>query len=230
MSFALIFLTFPVYAEYQAGDHELFLMPTAYTMPKGSSYFTDYEVAIINYTYALTSRTHIGVFSFFPINKDVLETTTLGIKQNYYSSENTGCAFWSAYIPKSRVLNLGNVLSLGKKNKSFHFAVSVTHFFKDFDIIDSADTSTVYSDTKTVKKWAYTCTAGYRKDLSEKISLIAEYSYVFAPEEGEDADFLAVGPRFRTKKIDWDIAAARPIIHDAPGLIVFPVLKATIIF
>ena len=223
LSFALIFLTFPVYAEYQAGDHELFLMPTAYTMPKGSSYFTDYEVAVLNYTYAVTSRTHIGVFSFFPINKKVLETAALGIKQNYYSSQKTSCALWSAYIPKNRVLNLGHVLSLGEKSKSFHFAVSATHFFKDFDITDS-------SGTNDLKQWAYTFTIGYRKDLSEKISLISEYSYIVAPEKGQGTDFLAIGPRSRTKKIAWDIAAARPIIYDAPGIIVLPVLKATITF
>ncbi|OGS44232.1 MAG: hypothetical protein A2539_02300 [Elusimicrobia bacterium RIFOXYD2_FULL_34_15] len=218
----LITLTVPAVAEYMAGDHELFLMPTAYTMPKGASYFSDYEVAIINYTYAVTSRTHVGVFSFFPINKEVLETAAIGIKQNYYSSEQTGCAFWSAIIPKNKVFNLGNVVSFGKKGKSLHIAASAVYVADEDETFDSVENF-------NNQTWAFTYTIGYRRDLSEKTSLIAEYSYVFASED--DADLLCVGPRFKTKKIAWDIAAARPIINnDDPGLIVLPILKATIVF
>jgi len=216
----LITLTVPTGAEYAAGDHELFFMPTAYTMPKGSSYFSDYEVLILNYTYAVTSRTHIGVFSFFPMNKEVLETAAIGIKQNYYSSEQTSCALWAAVIPKNKIFNLGNVVSLGKKGKSLHIAASAVYVANEDETFDSA------GDFKA-HRWSFTYTIGYRKDLSEKTSLIAEYSYISAED---DADFLCVGPRFRTKKIAWDIAAARPLIHDDPELIVFPILKATITF
>jgi len=218
----LFTLTVPAGAEYMAGDHELFLMPTAYTMPKGASYFSDYEVVILNYTYAVTSRTHVGVFSFFPINKEVLETTSIGIKQNYYSSEQTSCALWTAIIPKSKVFNLGNVVSLGKKNKSIHIAASAVYFANEDATFDSAE------NFKN-RKWSFTYTMGYRRDMSEKTSLLVEYSYISASEE--DADILCVGPRFRTKKIAWDIAAARPIFsNDDPSLIVFPILKATIVF
>ncbi|MDD5688169.1 MAG: hypothetical protein PHE88_10105 [Elusimicrobia bacterium] len=218
--FGLITLTGSAGAEYMAGDHELFLTPTAYTMPKGASYFSDYEVAIINYTYAVTSRTHVGVFSFFPINKEVLETAAIGVKQNYYSSEQTGCAFWAAGIPKNKIYNLGNVVSFGKKEKSLHIAVSAVYFDNKDEVLNSDENFKSH-------RWSFTYTIGYRKDLSEKTSLIAEYSYVSAEA---DADLLCVGPRFRTNKIAWDIAAARPVITEAPGLILLPILKATITF
>jgi len=48
--------------EYQVGDHELFAMPTAYTMPAGNTYFTDYELVFLNFTFAPTNRTHAGFF------------------------------------------------------------------------------------------------------------------------------------------------------------------------
>ncbi|MDA3812893.1 MAG: hypothetical protein PF570_01440, partial [Candidatus Cloacimonetes bacterium] len=46
--------------EYKVGDHELCVMPTAYTMPAGSTYFTDYELLFLNFTFAPTNRTHVG--------------------------------------------------------------------------------------------------------------------------------------------------------------------------
>ena len=42
--------------EYKVGDHELCIMPTAYTMPAGNSYFTDYELFFLNFTFAPTNR------------------------------------------------------------------------------------------------------------------------------------------------------------------------------
>lgn len=80
--FILIFLPIFIYPQaYLPGDNELLIMPTAYTMPVNKSYFSDYEVFLLNYSYALSSSTHLSVFSLFPITKSFYETLTLGIKQ-----------------------------------------------------------------------------------------------------------------------------------------------------
>ena len=86
--------------KFRAGDHELLLMPTAYIMPKGISYFSDYELFFLNYTRAFTSRTHIGIFTLFPITTKFLETITIGFKQNYYRASIFELAFWGTYTPK----------------------------------------------------------------------------------------------------------------------------------
>lgn len=53
--------------DYQVGDHKLLAMPTAYTMPAGDTYFTDYELVFLNFTFAPTNRTHAGFLHYFPL-------------------------------------------------------------------------------------------------------------------------------------------------------------------
>ena len=98
--FIILFLiAFNVFAEeYHVGDHELFLMPTAYTMPKGTFYFSDYELVFLNFTAAPFNGIHVGVFTLFPITSDFLNTLTFGIKQNYYQSHNFGSAVFGSFI------------------------------------------------------------------------------------------------------------------------------------
>ena len=106
-------LTFASGQNYRNGDHELLIMPTAYTMPQGSSYFTDYELFFLNYTYAPTKSTHIGAFMLFPVVSEAFETITVGVKQNYYSSEKFAGAVFGSYTFKSGFASVGNVFSLG---------------------------------------------------------------------------------------------------------------------
>lgn len=78
----LIFISslFPQFSHYQAGDHELAIIPTAYTMEKGQSYITDYELWFLNYSYAISNQTHISAFSLFPISSDFIESVSIGLK------------------------------------------------------------------------------------------------------------------------------------------------------
>ncbi len=48
--FSVPLVSFPQTSGFGAGDHELMLQPTAYTMPAGTSYLTDYELFFLNYT------------------------------------------------------------------------------------------------------------------------------------------------------------------------------------
>jgi hypothetical protein len=199
-------------SNYQPGDHELLLMPTAYTMEKGQSYFEDYELFFINFSTAVTNSTHLSLFSLFPITTDFLETLSLGVKQNFYHSEKFSAAAWASYWFKSGTLLAGGVVSLGKKSSSFHLSLG----YGQGD--SGGDGGTFFM-------------LGYRGDMSRKFSFIAEYGNA---TEGFSYDFsglLTIGIRFRSESMAWDLGGIRPL--DVPAdsdLLFLPLLKASVVF
>lgn len=195
---------------YQPGDHELLFMPTAYTMPQGGAYFSDYELALINFTAAPTSRTHIGLFSIFPVTTTFLETITIGLKQNYYRSGTFSGALFGTYTFKPGFFTLGNVFSFGHKSRSLHLGLTYT------------------GDSKGNTEWLFLL--GGRYDFSKKVSGIVEYTN--GKSLMEDAKFnglLTFGVRFRTESISWELAGIRPLA-ETDGLLLLPLLKATVCF
>ncbi|MEJ2635945.1 MAG: hypothetical protein P8184_11710 [Calditrichia bacterium] len=195
--------------EYRVGDHELLLMPTGYTMPKGQSYFSDYELFLLNYTYAVTPRTHAGVFTLFPITDDFLETFTVGVKQNYYRAEKAAFAVWATFTPKISGLTLGNVFSLGKPSNSLHLGISAATEVDD-------------------EGWEFIYMVGYRRDVSRKVSLIAEYTNFSSFVEEDFNGMISLGLRFRSEDISWELAGVRPL-ESTGDLLFVPLLKATIL-
>ncbi len=196
---------------YHPGDHELLLMPSAYTMQKGQSYFSDYELVLINYTYAVTSRTHLSVFSMFPITSDFIKTLTLGIKQNFYRSDAAASAAWITFTPDNGLLNIGNVLSLGRPGTSLHLGIGG---------LTSSDT----------KQWELTYLVGGRYDISEKFSLLAEFTNSKSGFENDFNGLASIGIRFRGKYIAWDFAGIRPLTNNSGDFLFFPLIKATVVF
>jgi len=190
---------------YQLGDHELFIMPTAQTMPKGSAYFSDYELFFLNYTLAPTDRTHIGIFTLFPITDDFLRTITFGVKQNYFRTNNFSAAVWGSYSPDGKLATIGNVCSLTNKENSFHFALSKGVQFDN----DNVDETIFMAGVKLQK---------FIAEYTNSNSLI------------EDVDFnglLTIGFRFGGDNLKFDIAGIRPLEGDLGPFIAFPFLKVT---
>jgi len=197
-------------SDYQVGDHELFLMPTAYTMPKGSAYFTDYELFFLNYTRALTPTTHVGVFSLFPVTTHFLKTLTLGIKQQYFSSPTFKSAVWANYTPKVSGFMLGNVLSIGRHGSHLHLALSG-------------------ATTNDVEDWEFVYMLGVDMKTSNRLSVMAEYTNTSSLVEDDFRGLLSLGVRFRSTKMAWELAGIRPI-QSSGEFLFFPFLKGTLYF
>jgi len=200
--------------KYRPGDHELMIMPTAYTMEDNQWYLSDYELFLLNFTYAASPSTHIGIFTLFPMTSDFLETITLGIKQNYLKSENFQAALWGTYTPKASGLSLGNVFSYGKGGSSLHVGLSgVTNVDEDTD------------------GWLFVYMLGGRVDLSRKICLMAEYTnFSTAAENGFDG-LISFGFRFIGESVSWELAGIRPLQGTGDvDFFMFPLLKATVLF
>ncbi len=198
--------------KYQIGDHELLIMPTAYTMQAGQSYFSNYELFFLNYSYAPTNTTHLSAFTLFPITSDFVETITLGVKQQFLNFDNAKAALWATYTPKPSLVFIGTVFSIGANPDGLHVGLSIAN---------SLD-----RDDKNKDKWELVFMLGYRLDVSEKIAIIGEYTNFTRAVEEDFGGLLSLGVRFRGKSNTWDLAAVRPL-ESTGDFIFFPLLKAT---
>jgi len=197
--------------EYRPGDHELCLMPTAYTMPVGDRYFTDYELAILNFTFAPSEGTHLGIFSLFPVTKQFVDTFSFGIKQNYMRIKYIESAVWLAFVPKIKAVNIGNVISVSNENSSVHIGISAL-------------------SGSFTKKTEYVFMIGSKFKLSERTSLIAEYGNLQSWITEEPDGIALFGIRFQGKRVAWDIAGIRPLFDVGNDLLIIPLVKATVYF
>jgi len=196
--------------QFLAADQALMIMPTAYTMPKGSSSFTDYELFLIQYSYAMTSRTHISAGMVFPMAADLLKTFTAGIKQNYYTEEMLQSALWVSYNPYVEGGMFGNVVSLGDKKASLHAAAAW-----------------VFSTDKISKDYAVM--VGGIASLSPRTSFITEVLSTSQIIDEEGNGIISFGFRFKGEKSSWDIGGGR-LLRGNSGLLFLPILKATVMF
>ncbi len=198
---------------FKAADQALFVMPTAYTMPKGQWAFTDFELLILQLTYAPTDRLHLSAGTVFPIDLELLRSFTVGAKFNYLRHESVQCAFYGSFTPDPdvRIANIGHVLSFGDPRSSIHLGVSKP--FGTFeDLIEGG----------------FVASLGGIVDLSKRVAALGElYLYTSAREP---AQVFALGLRFKGKDISWDLGGIRPFGVIWDGFIAIPFIKATIVF
>lgn len=199
--------------EYKPGDHELLIMPTAYTMDSGDFYFSDWELFFLNAAYAPTPSTHVGLFMLFPITSDFVKTITLGVKQKYLDFDGFKAAAWATYTPDAKDgLTVGNVFSIGKNTHGLHLGIAGASAFDDEDT-----------------GWELVFLVGYRYDVSQKVGLIAEYTNAKSGiDEGFDG-VISIGVRFIGESMSWDLAGVRPL-ESTGDFLFFPLLKATFLF
>lgn len=198
--------------EYQVGDHELLFMPTAYTMNQGSSYFSFYELFFLNFVYAPTHTTHIGLFTLFPVTSEFIETASLGLKQQYVQVNNVAGAVWATYTPKNSWIILGNVFSIGSARSGLHLGLGTV---SDLDEENS--------------DWELIYMIGYRHDLSKKTSLMVEYTNTETSIEEDFNGLISIGFRFRSESVSWEIGGFRPL-EDTGDLFLLPMFKGTFLF
>jgi hypothetical protein len=204
--FIIILLPIVIYSQkYSAGDNELLLMPTAYTMPVGNSYFSDYELFLLNYSYAVSSSTHLSIFSLFPITTSFYESLTFGIKQKIITYGSIQSALYGSYTPKSTSYSIGDVVSIGQPSKSFHVSLAYVKYRAESD----AD-------------WIYML--GFRIDPSEKTSLLIEYENANSLIRDDFKGLLSFGIKIHSRNMSWEIAGIRPI-GSSGSLLLIPLLK-----
>jgi hypothetical protein len=212
----ILLLAFSLWSEgadpqYMAADQSLLLMPTAYTMPVGSSSLTDYEIAFLQYTYAATPATHLSAAMVFPIHEEVFKTFTLGVKQNYLKYNKVQSAVWLNFNPDTRIGTFGNVISYGNPKASAHLAA-----------LWVTDLTEVQSDFGVMM--------GGIVNLSERTALLSEIISTSRTLDQDGNGVILFGIRFKGKGASWDVAGIR-LLKDHPSeIIMLPYLKATFVF
>ena len=98
--------------------------PTAYTMPKGSSSLTSFELIVLQYAYAFPDRFHLSNGTAFPIAKDLIKTFTLGTKVNYLRYNVLEAAVMMSYTPHYKIAMVGNIVSVGNPRASVHLLLA----------------------------------------------------------------------------------------------------------
>lgn len=198
---------------YQAGDQSLLFMPTAYTMPKGTSALTDYEVIVIQYAYAAGNYTHLSAMTAFPVSKDALRSFTVGIKQNYLRQGKLQSAFWVTFTPDSgtRLLTAGNVFSYGTSKTSGHAAIA-------YGMNRNEDVSSAL------------IMLGGTTYLSKRVNLMGELTNTSESLSEGVLGIFALGIRFKGNSMSWDLGGFRPLSEKDDELFALPYLKATFVF
>lgn len=202
---------------FWAADQSLIIMPTAYTMPQGMHAFTNLELAILQYAYAATNRTHLSAGMVFPFTKDMIKTFTAGVKTSFYKSDQVQAAVIGSFNPHTRAGYGAIVSSFGNPDISMHIMASELYNFKN------GENQAVFA-------------LGGIKRIGERFSGIME-CYVIPQELGdlsenaEDPQFaIVLGTRFKGHKISWDIGIGRALGIDMGDFIGIPALKATFLF
>jgi len=196
---------------FQAADQSLLVLPTAYTMPKGRHTFTNYEIFIVQYAYGLTDRTHLSIGMPFPIFVEAFEYSALGIKQNYLRYEKFQAAATLTWLPKAEGLGLMNVISYGSPQASAHAYVGMVMSYEE------------------IKNGAFLALGGM-VSVSQRIALISELMTVSAVLDEEGGQLLTLGVRFKGDKLSWDLGGFRPFTGDTGDLLLFPLVKMTVMF
>lgn len=206
--------------EYNVGNHDLFLMPTAYTIPKDSFYFANYELIFIGLTYGLTNSTQIGVFSFFPLTTSMFtESFSLAFKQNYFESDNWAASLTGTYLIQHNRFAFGNVITYKIIPENLHTSFNLLYTKFSADNIDIKSNNNI------------ALMLGFEYYIKNKNSLILEYLNVFENNKMKNSTGIIVfGYRLRTSQIAWDFGAIRPLYNYESSFIAFPFIKATVVF
>ncbi len=204
--------------DFRPGDHEYLFTPTAYTMPKGTAYFTDYELILLNFTYAVTNSTHIGIFTPFPVSTEMFDLLSIGVKQKYINTEKFKMALFGSYTFDSSILFVGNAISIGEPGNGANLSFI-------FDALLNKSSSN-----------GFIIAFGYRYDPIENLSIIGEFYQSFGATDTDIFSAIFIDPtlsialRFRSEHLSWEIGAMRPLTDDLGDLIAIPILKGTYYF
>lgn len=207
-------------ADFYAADQSVFVMPTAYTMPRGEHALTSFELILVQYSYSASDRLHISAGSIFPVTSDALRSFSLGFKYRYFTKKPFDAAAWTSYTPDADLMTIGSVLSLGQNNRSVHLAAAGYLDFKE-------------EIQRVIFALGGITPLTSRTMLMGEVIAYPETEYVWETDEDVVDHYglgAIVGLRFKGSKISWDLGGMRLLSEDMGEVIAIPFIKATFLF
>lgn len=227
LSILLIALSFLGAAdgEFYAGDQSVFILPTAYTMPKGSFAVTGYEAVIPQIAYAPIDRLHLSaVGMIIPAGEIGFATIIFGAKCNYYRGKNIASAVWGSCMHNAPLITLGNVVSFGSNSGDGKGGVHLMGMLLG------------YLDSENLKG---TMGTGGILKLSKHVNIMTELTFEpfniktepsYYSEEENRYVLLIAGLRFKWKKASFDLGFMRMLGDvEQSELMRYPFVKITAI-
>jgi hypothetical protein len=208
---ALLFLGILSTAGAQQASNGLFVLPTAYTLPKGTHSVSSYELILMQYSYSLTNTTHISAFSMFPFTAEAFTSSlAIGVKQQLYKNDVVAFAATTSYLPESQVFSVMGLASVGSPDGAVHFGVGK-------------------GGTLEVEGSGFLIMLGGEKKTSARLSVMAEFLTSSETIDSEFKGLFSGGARYRTSEgLTIDFGIMRPVTTvDLGGFLALPLLKAT---
>lgn len=233
LSILLIALSFLGAAdgEFHAGDQSVFILPTAYTMPKDSYAVTLYEALIPQFAYAATDRLHLSAAgTVIPALEEGewWAIVSFGVKYNYFRAKNVESAVLGNYTHYLKTVTLGNVVSFGSNSGKGVGSVHLVGFLLG------------NKDNRESWELMGTLGMGWILRLSNRINAMAELTFVpfdiekelsHSSEEENKYALLIAGFRYKWKRVALDLGA----MHTLGGMgqsefMRLPFVKVSILF
>lgn len=208
---ALLFLGILSTATAQQASNGLFVLPTAYTLPKGTHSVSSYELIFLQYSYSLTNTTHISAFSVFPFTAEAFTNSlAVGVKQQLYRNDALAFATTVSFLPESQVFSVMGLASAGSPDAAVHVGVGK-------------------GGTLEVEGTGFLIMIGGEKKTSARMSIMAEFLTSSETIDSEFKGLFSGGARYRTSEgLTIDFGIMRPVTTvDLGGFIALPLLKAS---
>lgn len=209
----------------EPSDQALFFLPTAFTPPRGSFVFRDFELLFLTFGYSPTQSTSITGGFLFPVTTEA-QLLTLGFKQQLWHDAagstavavtgnwtkpvgelaDDGMTFLNGNVVAGRRFSLANGNEAGMHAALGYLGISETQ--TDFNGSE---------DTEWRDSFSYGF--GLETTITPHVKLMGEYlsAAPFDPDNDFSTGFLTVGFRLHGSRLAADIAGIRPITDEDLG-------------
>lgn len=200
----------PERGEYLRADrsvNSIMFCPTPVTLPKGSFYFRDFELFLLNGGYGLTDKTNLSFGTHFPVTGK-LELFTVGLKQVLIDRDRhpigVALAAGGSFYDEGSFGNVVLITGIGNHDRSLNMAFM--HGFSEEN------------------ESGFVFMTGADARISSNMKIIAEYIDVrsFRTFGGDDFyGLLNIGLKFFADRISFSLTGFRPLT-DTGDLFAFP--------
>lgn len=183
--------------------HTLLLMPTAFTPPKGSMVFRDFELLFLTFGYSPTHSTSVVAGGMLPFTRD-FNALTLGVKQRVLQEANGAVALaGNVTVPLSSEIDEAGFIWLLN-------AVASYRFDKQVGVHVAAGGIGAQGRGESVQGLSFGLGADAR--LTSHIKVLAELLHggtTFDP--GSNGTLVNFGIRIHGERLSADIGGIRPL-------------------
>jgi hypothetical protein len=191
-------------------QNSIMFCPTPATLPRGDSYFRDFQLFFLNFGFGITDAFDLSFGTLFPVSTKAL-MLSVGGKLRLVDRESApiGLALTGSFthLEETNFGAFGAVAGIGDLHRSLNLAVNLAYD-------DDGDTETIFI-------------LGGDVQTGRGNKLFGEYfssSSLLKDEDDDLKGFINIGFRFFGENHSFSLSGFRPLIGDSDGFIAFPMI------